>query len=643
MKRRYFAYRSFYPEIETMREFRAVGVDTFAVMLSNGLNALGTPYTKYPPVWTGKKQYDLAAADAPFEDILKKIPDAKFIGFIDLNTPLWWTRYLGAYGARCDSYYELGRIAASKLWREDTLDYMKTLLTHLDSKFRGRILSYAFGCGGGTEWHDRSRGTESLYRLDAFRKWCLLHRKEWREIPSMGRREKGMREFGFTAPFDRSGYWCGYDDSEIDPLIRQEAGGLFYDPSEQADVVDYWHCCNELIADTIDFFLKEARRCVRPEVELGAVYGYVTTEGQYMLSSNGHLEYEKLLASDSLDYLLAPATDRDIGGGSGSLCAVGTVHAYGKQMLNSADNETYSSKAPDGAEFPPAWIRMHTEEEVAASLKREIAVNLVEQTSLWFFDKWGGSYSRKAVELIGKGKGIWDRETRISARPAAQMLMVVDPRNLYYINNFHVNSNNFHLPWKLNLNRSGAPFEIVSFNDFSRLDMERFKLVIFCHPFELTGEAMEILEKQVLNAGRTVIWSYGPGIVHNGRWDESNVEKFCGMPFGSEEVKILHRGNWNSIYVHDPGRVTPEILRGFAREAGVWIYASKPRPVFANERLLAVHTGCAENLTLSLPRRYSRVVELFTGEEFRDTDRLVFDTVGPDTKLFSLQGQENAK
>ena len=633
-KRRYLAYRSFYPEIETMKAFRKVGVDTYSVMLSNCFNALGVPYTKYPFIWTGKDTYDLNAASAPFEDILREIPDAKFICFVDLNTPLWWTRYLGAYGARHDSYYELGRIAASSLWRKDTLNYMKALLAHLETKFKGKILSYAFGCGGGTEWHDRCRGAESLYRLNAFKKWMAERGVDNAEIPSIGRREKGLHEFNFTDCFDKTGYWSGYDDSEVDPLIRQDAGGLFFDPAEQRDVIDYWHFCNELIAGTIEFFMAEARKCVSPEVELGVVYGYITTEGQYMLSSNGHMEYEKLLRSDAVDYLLAPATDRAIGGGSGSLCAVGTIHSYGKEMFNSADNETYTSFGPSGLPPNPNWVSMHNEQEVAASLKREFAINLVEQTSLWFFDKWGGSYSPEAITLIGQGKKIWDAETKEPAREMAEILMVVDPQNIYYLNNMHPNSNYFHLPWKLNLNRSGAPFVIASFNDIPKLEMQRYRLVIFCHPFEITPEKQEILDRFVFNSGRTVIWSYGPGIIRNGKWDEQNVERICGVPFGNRETTVRNMGGWNSIYVYEPKNISPEALRTIAKTAGVWLYCSKPRPVYRNERLLGLHTGEGGELTVSFPCKYRLITELFTGEEFHDTDRIELKSRGPETWLF---------
>jgi hypothetical protein len=643
-KNRYYAYRSFYPEIATMKKFRAAGVDTYSVMISNVFNALGTPYTKYPMVWTAKDTYDLDAATAPFRDILKEIPDAKFICLVDLNTPLWWTRYLGAHGARFDSYVDLGRIVSSSLWRRETANYLKVLLRHLDTVLDRRIRAYAFGCGGGTEWQDRNRAGGSLFRLAAFRKWMADKGKgDSVDIPSITRRECGSREFAsFTGKegIDRNkvSYWYGYGDSEVDPLIRNsEHGGLFFDPETDAEVIDYFTFINDEMAGTIDYFLHEAKSVVRPEVELGAIYGYVTSIGQYMLSQSGHLGYEKLLQSPALDFLLAPATDGKMGGGSGSHCVVGSIHAYGKEMLNSSDNKTSTSKGPDGQDMNPNWVTWHDEVQVKAGIKRETAINLINHTSLWFFDMWGGSFSDAAIETVAQCKKIWDEEVVLPVVENSQVLMLVDPKNLMYLNSMHPHCHCFHVPWKMLLSRCGAPFLIASFNDLPKLDMKRFKLVIFCHPFEINARDQRMLDEYVLNQSRHVVWTYGPGIIHDRRWNPEHVKEICGTDFGTPGISKVEKQNWTSVYVYNPDTVTVENLRDIARDAGVLLYCSQPRPVYANERLVAVHTAEVETLKISFPRKCALITELFSGRQYRNTDRLEVTSNGADTWLFRLE------
>ena len=59
--------------------------------------------------------------------------------------------------------------------------------------------------------------------------------------------------------------------------------------------------------------------------------------------------------------------------------------------------------------------------------------------------------------------------------------------------------------------------------------------------------------------------------------------------------------------------------------------------MYANERLLGFHTGNQESVTLSLPQKYSRITEVFTGEVLPDTDVIHFTTNGPDTRLYRLE------
>ena len=107
-KNQYYAYRSFWPELEARKKFRdIVGVNVNNVMISNTVNSLGFPYTKYPPVWKWNGVYDLDSFDRQLDDVIRVVPDAKFLCMLDLNTPQWWTRYLGAFGVRYDSFYEL--------------------------------------------------------------------------------------------------------------------------------------------------------------------------------------------------------------------------------------------------------------------------------------------------------------------------------------------------------------------------------------------------------------------------------------------------------------------------------------------------------------------------------------------------------
>ena len=177
LPKQFFGYRSFMPEFEVMKKFRSMGIDTFTLMFSNGLNSVGSPYTKYQPVWVWEKEYDMAIVDKQFQDLFAAVPDAKVICYIDLNPPSWWSKRGYVSRNRLESYTDSGMTYGSNVWREDVAHYFQALLKHLNEKYGDRIEAYLYAAGPTTEWFDRSLGTESNSRIAGWRKWNFVRGK----------------------------------------------------------------------------------------------------------------------------------------------------------------------------------------------------------------------------------------------------------------------------------------------------------------------------------------------------------------------------------------------------------------------------------------------------------------------------------
>ncbi|OQA85018.1 MAG: hypothetical protein BWY31_02150 [Lentisphaerae bacterium ADurb.Bin242] len=664
-KKQYFAYRSFWPELETMKKFReTVGVDTFNVMISNTVNSLGFPYTKYPPVWKWNGVYDLDAFDKQLDDVIRVVPDAKFLCMLDLNTPPWWTRYLGAFGVRYDSYYELGKISASELWRKDTAEYMRTVMKHAQECYGDRIEAYVLGCGGATEWHDRSRSEESVYRLAAFRKWQKAHNLPQTDIPGRFRRDSGSYDF-CTDYKDVNTYYNGNDPTggaytEVFP----NGFGLFRSPEKDRDVMDYFRFCNEFNAETVSFFLKRAREAIPPEVELGCFFGYCFSA---WTMTAGHLAYEKLLESPNLDFVIAPVINYSIGDGSVSATVHETVPLHGKRMLQEFDQKLwcYNRKLSDCCTLPDpnqmqdiSWNKdnggaelskkftfgagngWNTPERSAEGIKRDGAMAIINGDSLWWFDMWGGFYQHREVfDALKRVKEIWDSEAGVGADPVAEILLVMDPENIYLLNDMNERCGTFHtLPVHF-LGKTGLPYEACSFRDLEKMDTARYKFVILSHPFRLLPEKYDLLQKKILNSNRTILWMYGPVIDNSGKWNESNVEKICGIPFAAPGVPQKRMAGWTSAYIYRPDRELNEnILRELALQAGCHEWCDRARPLYANSRLVCVHTDKGERLTVRLRKKYARIEELFSGMEWTNAREVKLSS--PDVKTFLLKLEE---
>ena len=96
-------------------------------------------------------------------------------------------------------------------------------------------------------------------------------------------------------------------------------------------------------------------------------------------------------------------------------------------------------------------------------------------------------------------------------------------------------------------------------------------------------------------------------------------------------------GDWKSVYASDYEAVTPQALKLLAADAGINIYCKEEIPVYANSRLLAIHTASGGEIEVTLPGNYSQVTEIYSGRLVaKNSSSFVFTFAMPDTKLFEL-------
>ena len=286
-----FAYRSFWPEFDAMRQFSAAGVQTVCIFAANTNNSLGKPYGKYPPVWRWFDKYDFDSLDRQYDDVLAVNPHATFICMIDLNTPIWLQRQLslGGQSAECESFTMLSCACANPAWRQATSAYLAAVLTHLEARYGDRILAYLLACGQTDEWMDYSRGIAGRAKTKAWHAWLKGHGKAEAPVPALER----------------------LDQASFENLLR--------DPATEQDVVDYAQFTSDLVVDTALEFAAKTRALVPRQRQIGMFFGYILELTTSRLVWAGHLEYERLFQSPDIDFFISPGTygDRPMGGGSG--------------------------------------------------------------------------------------------------------------------------------------------------------------------------------------------------------------------------------------------------------------------------------------------------------------------------------------
>ncbi|MDD3886758.1 MAG: hypothetical protein PHI35_07795 [Victivallaceae bacterium] len=611
MKNHYFCYRSFLPEFDAMKRFAAAGVDTACFLPGNTTNSLGEPYSQYPAVWRWYGEYDFESLDRQIADICRTGLNKTLICIVDLNSPAWLARQLSCQHKSSDSFTHLTECLANPDWRRETMRYMIDFLDYCEKKHSGVIKAYVLACGHTDEWFDHNGEICGLDKGRAYAEWRRQHGLPAAEPPSAVKMN--------TPDYD----------------------GLLFDPAKSGNVLEYRRFCSELVGDAILGFAAEARRHIRETAEIGVFYGYITT--RLGAAESAHLAYERVVNSPDIDFMISPGSygDRAMGGGGGWLGCSGTEKIAGKIHMHECDQRTHTHNrdlTPFVSLKVPFWP--DTKSDVAG-IKREFALALLKRSSLWWFDMWGGFYEEPILfENFRHFKELYDRYIELPSEPVEEVALIIDPEALVYFDQRSQRQKAFQPDVRKQLNRLGAPFESYCLNDLPHIpNPERIKLFIFVCQWEITPAKAALIERYALNANRTVLWLYAPGLSDGqslapariGRWTGGATEHASGLTLND-------MGNWQAAYLRNPAELTPAMLKELAKKAGVHIYCDAEIPIYADQRFLAAHTATGGRLTLLLPNQQKHVTELFSGKTAAvDSDRIEWIFESPDTVLFEME------
>lgn len=282
--------------------------------------------------------------------------------------------------------------------------------------------------------------------------------------------------------------------------------------------------------------------------------------------------------------------------------------------------------------------KWETQEEDNAGTKREIFFTLINHASSWYFDMWGGFYQTEEIrDLIRRLNIVFEKYKNDKSPSLAETLLIADPQSAYYINEKKPQALAMSRTFRDTLNKTGAPFDVYSFNDIPEIEMSRYKVIFLPAMFLITPEREKILKKYFLNNNRTIVWVYAPGICNGENLDTSRIKKWTGTDYGTTGPALVDMGGWNSVYAYDYGTMTSAALKNIMTKAGVHQYTNEENPVFANERLLSVHFKDGGKKRITLPKVYRKVVDVMTEKVVAEkTSEFFYYFDSPDTILFEV-------
>ena len=523
-------------------EFAALNIRTFA---RAGVHLYQVPMSFYD-VWRGPDEIYLEPYIRQIESIAEIDPDAAVMIRMHINAPHWWNR---AHPEECVVYGDTPAIwqdyddelhspmtndlkpvkvhsYASELWlREASATYEKVLRGLYASEAGARIFSIQIADGVYGENH-----------LFGF----LEH------DPDLSEPMRRAFSRWLTARYDSDAAlqaaWAMEGVTRADPpmpgtLVREQTGlGALRVPSREQWVIDYYKCMHDVVSDVIIHFAGLTKAVWGRPIVTAMFYGYFfSLFGRQ--AAGGHLGIEKVLNSDKVDCLCAPQSylrdHRGPGGSGQTRLLMESARLHGKLTLDEMDQPPHT----DVAHPIDRDLSNHNMPESLAILRRDVTTSLARGMGMWYYDfgpnnRGGWWLDRELREEVGRLQDLWLDRLNKPYRNDADVLVVFDEKAFFLTaNNGHDDPVTDHVA--LNqlsgaLFRSGAAFDAVYLSDLDRVEMDRYRAVIFANTYDLSASAREDIARRVA-PGRHIVWFYADGLYRGGDPDTALISELTGL------------------------------------------------------------------------------------------------------------------
>lgn len=647
------AFKSFRPTKNNVSDFYNAGVRIFHVYCSGLLSALKMPYSSYGETWFGDGVYDFKPLDDQIEMFLANAPDAYLFINLHLDVRAWWQ---AENPGRPNSFTHLSQIAADEKWRADTAAYLQAAVRHVEEKYDDHVLGYFLLGGTTTEWFsDYDYEASHPIKLAAFRAYMNDDRIT---IPEKERLEKPETQF-------------------------------FLDPNEDAVVIAYRQFHADLIADLVLYYCHAAQEVLAHKKPVGVFFGYILELTGPRIWNAGHLAIDKVYRSKDVDLIATPSSYqfRSYDDASALMLLSDTLEMNNILYFDSFDHMTFLapdlpnnprrlSTDADTQEALNLLTRMRngneqldSREKTIHAMRREFMQRLARRTGMWWFDMLEGWFFDDGLmdevrQNTERSRALLQKERHSNS----EIAVFVSCESLYYVNKCARVNTEVICNQRDGLARMGAPYDLYSLNDVTRVDMSRYKLVIFLDAFSLTPAQRDCINRTVKRDGRSVLFvgpadyidENGVSLARTSALAEMNIAL---LPNGENKVHAFDSSyGYARIYdltpyVDDPtatclgrfaasrmcalarkerpdctvyfsalGNLNDTVLRQIARTAGVHIYTENGVPVFANSGIAGVYNTRNEFTVLTLPKD-GTFTELFSGKTYRtDHKKVVLPT-----------------
>ncbi len=635
--------------------------------------------TSIPLIWPGPgEKEDWRTVDSVIEAAIEANPHALVIPRIPIYPPAWWKKAHPNELMRWEGgEHQTLASAASVLFQKEASVRLGRLINHLEAKYPNRIAGYHPNGQNTGEWFyfdSWSRPLNGYAPCDtiAFRYWL---KKRYVTVNAL-----------------RAAWHNGsvnFSSAAVPSASRRHAspGGIFRDAATERDIIDFVEFQQHSMADSVCGFAKVVRQASRGRKLVLMFYGYIHEFGAISTGagSSGHYALRRVLDCPDIDIVCSPISYFDRGRGQSAPCMTAgeSVALANKMWLVEDDTRTNITK---DEQFPGAEHVLTSVEQTVNLLRRNVAQQSLRNFATWWMDLGSSGWFDHP--------GYWAEMKRLAKldepmlkTPTAfhpDVALVVDENTIPWLAD---GSNAVTLPLLYEsrgaLGRMGAPYGQYLLDDVIKGRVHA-KLYVFANAWRLDAAKRAALLKAT--KGSVVIWCYAPGYLDGSTRSLNAMReltgmslqqlsgvtamanptasgKFLGQPFGvTQSVRPLFRvadaktaevlatysdgsaavvqrphNGGTSLFVGVP-RLTPELLRTAAKQAGVHLFTQTDCVVYANGPFLAIHSTKAGTVQIDTGSS-SVVTDVLTGKRMGKGPKLSLPMGFSETRIMQIKAR----
>ncbi|MBM3492775.1 MAG: hypothetical protein FJX72_00410 [Armatimonadetes bacterium] len=532
-------------------------------------------------------------------------------------------------------------IASEHFWAEAQRS-VRLLIEHIKRTSCGsRVIGYHLERG---EWFQPAAGglDRSYANREGFRRWLRA---------KYGDNEVALR----SAWYDGS---VQFYTADVPAGSVGAPGATFYDPRRERRWVDFMEYTSDITADRIIGLADTVKQATDGAALVSVSYGYTW---EFVHPWSGHLALARVLRAPSVDIVSGPVSYSDRAPGcSGALPSpVDSPAANGKLWISEDDTKTHLASA--SANVDSYNSRMENASATESVHARAIGTALAHQTGISWMDLWGEGWldSDAIWAKIGTFGAHYTATLKTRRFECPEVVALLDERSLCHINGASSLAKRVIHGNREALLRCGASVGMYLQSDVTLKSFPtEAKLYLFLTPYRLSDEERQAIRDRLRVPGKTLVWMFAVGAMNGRSAIEEPTPDAVGLnlrpqPWNSEiGTRVTEPGHpivqfldnwqlgsrerlspsyyldddspgitvlgeyaqtglpslalrsfegWNSVFCGEPV-MTPELLRGLCRFAGVHLYTRAPEDyVQAGAGWLSMHILRDGQRTLTIP------------------------------------------